>query len=473
MTFVVMCDGGPASLKAVSWASVPGYMMRQHEGEQLILLHIWERCGLPSPLQFDSPESVPQPPEEAGTAKRLPPSIAIHKTLETIMGSKATRDTLNYKLETMALQETPLNTPRSIRASMEISHGADPPRPGSRQRLSTRGGMSGKRDAEHHQQAAPEQTTEELEAAARELAEEVERRRAGIIAQYAEDRLKHHNAGALLLGAGNTTENKYISVGHVSRAVLSKIRQTYPLWFIKGNGTTLRLNTTALRHVVVLLPRPGEEGALIRDCSVVQYALGRCREGSGDVVCAVVIAEGCTPPEEIELYTQTLERLLQGQEGSINAESLISPKQEQQAPKGNEEQPQNQEAQPMAESMVPSTTEGAADANPTTATEGPAVTQEQDAHQEDEWPKVSVCQLHATKQVTEPTATRVPIQVVKFLQQRKTDVIVIASTVVEELQLALLGMTKQHVLVVPTPEPATLVSRTEPTPDPSKETSIL
>ncbi|CCD13960.1 unnamed protein product, partial [Trypanosoma congolense IL3000] len=106
MTLVVLCDGAPASLKAASWAAIPGAMMKNHEGEQLILLHVWNRGGVAPLGQQDDTEAAVLPLDDPGLIKRLPPSTVFLKTNEFIMSSKTTRDTLNYKLETMVIHDS-------------------------------------------------------------------------------------------------------------------------------------------------------------------------------------------------------------------------------------------------------------------------------------------------------------------------------------------------------------------------------
>ncbi|KEG13681.1 hypothetical protein DQ04_00851070 [Trypanosoma grayi] len=442
MTAVVMCDGAAAASKAIGWAAIPGHLMRQHDGEQLILLHVWGKESLQRPAAVKDLEKVPQLPDDPAALYRISPSLVVQKTLEAITESKVTRDSLNYKLETMALCEPAVTPPPPS---------APAPQPSASSKLA----VGVKKESEPQSVVL---TDAEIEAAAREAAEKAAQCHANAIALYAHERALHHQAKAILLGSGNRVEGKNVVVGHVGRAALNTLRQTHALWFIKSNGCTLRSGTTQLRYVVVLVPRPGDAESLARDCCVVQYALGRCREKSSDTVSAVVVAEGGTLPEDVERHTQALQALLrrdtpapvpegQNDEGVADSAtatvSLPSPPLQQEE---EEQQPESAE-EAVDESSTPRVVVSAVGETPAPAEEA------DDVAEKEQWPEVSVCHLRATKQVVMPTARSLPIQIVKFLQRHKTDVVVLPSTVPEELQLALLATSKQHVLVVPSAEP--------------------
>ncbi|EAN95119.1 hypothetical protein C3747_44g48 [Trypanosoma cruzi] len=448
MTVIVMCDGAPASIKAIGWAAVPGHLMRQHDGEQLILLHGWSREDVPRVASSrESPDRLASV-DISPAQNRLPVSDVMRNTLEAITESKVTRDSLNYKIETVVLSDlfTPMSTtPAATRPQSSKKS------PLSKKELAAQ--------QQQQQQAAAAFTEAELEAAARVAEKEAAQSRAKAIALYARERALHHKAEAILLGTGNSMDGKNIIFGLVAKTVFTEMRQTHVLWFIKNNGCTMRLNTALVRYVVVLVPVSNDAGALERDCRVVQYALGRRRERSMDTVSAVIVVESTTPPEEVERYSQALRDLLQRETPATNSHIV--------------EEVADDATPAFAVTDAPIALEKSgtvtAEGTPHEAAldDGevlPSAEEADIAAKEQQWPEVSLCQLRATKQVPEPTAGNAAGQVVKFLQRYKTDVVVSPSTLAEELQMALLAVSKPHALLVPAAEPAPCAAATMPPP---------
>ncbi|EKF39239.1 hypothetical protein MOQ_000538 [Trypanosoma cruzi marinkellei] len=447
MTVIVMCDGAPASIKAIGWAAIPGHVMRQHDGEQLILLHGWSRDVVPRIASSRESPDKPAAIDMSLAQNRLPLSDVMRNTLEAITESKVTRDSLNYKIETVVLAElfTPVSTTPAV----------------TRPQSSKRSPLSKKELAaqQQQQQAAAAATEAQLEAAAREAEKEAAQSRAKAIASYARERALHYKAEAIVLGTGNSMDGKSIILGLVAKTVFTEMRQTHVLWFIKNNGCTMRPNTALVRYVVVLVPVSNDAGALERDCRVVQYALGRRREKSMDTVSAVIVVESTTPPEEVERYSQALRDLLQRETPATNPHIV--------------EEVADEATPAFAVTDAPIALEKigtvSAEGTPHEAALDagevfPSAEEADMAAKEQHWPEVSLCQLRATKQVPEPTAGTAAGQVVKFLQRYKTDVVVTPSTIAEELQMALLVVSKPHALIVPAAETAPCAAVTMPTP---------
>ncbi|KAH9599833.1 hypothetical protein LSM04_008105 [Trypanosoma melophagium] len=457
MAVAVMCDGAPASLKAIGWASVPGHLMQQHDGSQLILLHAWDKESVLRVAKSRDNTSKPSIVVDEQTALHsLSPTIVVQRSLEAIMESKVTRDTLNYKIETMVLDISTEGTPTpSIPPATTQQHNSPPS-------LS----LHTKKETDVSSPLpVPLPNEMEQEAASQHEAEEAAMKHANAVAEYALDRLNHHHAEALVLGSGNSMVSKGVMVGHVSKAVLRTLRHTHPLWFIKTNGCTMRVNTAILRYVVLLVPRSGnDDESFAKDLLLVQYALERRRKNSSDTVSVVVVAEYNTHPEEVERYSQAIETLLNESTRAIESETCNQENEETATATDPTVPPPSSQgivvendtaaAMPSTESAI--TLEEKA---PPTADGNEDAAEVQDQQQ---WPAVSVCQLKPTKQVAEPTLINVSGQVVKFLQRYKTDIIVSPSTLPEELHLALLAMSKQHILVVPSLEtnPHFNISRT-------------
>ncbi|ORC88577.1 uncharacterized protein TM35_000162150 [Trypanosoma theileri] len=437
-----MCDGAPASVKAIGWASVPGHLMPQHDGAQLILLHAWDKdTALRTAASRENNAKTSIVVDEQTALHCLSPAVVVQKSLEAIMESKVTRDTLNYKLETMVLDLPTVAGKTPSISAVAQQHNSSPSKSSSH----------AKKEADISSPPPPAAPTTEAEMEANSVngAEEATQSRANAVAEYALERLNHHQAEALVLGSGNSTAGKSILVGHVSKAILSTVRQTHPLWFIKTGGCTMRINTAMLRYVVVLVPRPGDEESLAKDSLVVQYALERRRKKSSDTVSVVVVAEYNTPPEEVERYSQVIETLLKEFESTIESETC-----------GQENEETDPATPPLPQSIVAenNTVADLPKKESVITLEGevpPTADGREDAaegQEQQQWPGISVCQLKPTKQVSEPTVINVSGQVVKFLQRYKTDIVVSPSTLPEELHLALLAMSKQHTLVVPSAE---------------------
>ncbi|RNF10618.1 hypothetical protein TraAM80_01434 [Trypanosoma rangeli] len=442
MTVVVMCDGAPASLKAAGWAAVPGNLMRQHDGEQLILVHAWSRDAALRPTQSRESPDKPLPLDDAHSLNRLPLSQVVKGTLETITESKVTRDTLNYKLETMILADpVPHLTFLSAAPMSQVSAKA----PLTKKELAVQ-------QKQQQQQQTSMPTDSEVEAVARDAEKEEAQSRATAIALYAKERALHHHAKTILLGAGNSMDGKSILLGLVAKTVLRDLRQTNILWFIKNNGRAMRPTTAMVRYVVVLVPASNDAQALERDCSVVQYALGCRRERSMDTVSAVLVVESATSPEEVERYSQTLRAMLQRSTTAMNL---------QEADDVDAEDPPPPLASPVTHAP-PSLEKNGVTPGEGTPQEAvvdageplPAAEEVDSAAEQQQWPEVSLCALRTTKQVAVVTAGNAAGQVVKFLQRHKTDIVVSPSTLPEELHMALLAMSKPHVLIVPLAEPA-------------------
>ncbi|KAF8281299.1 hypothetical protein TcBrA4_0089700 [Trypanosoma cruzi] len=447
MTVIVMCDGAPASIKAIGWAAVPGHLMRQHDGEQLILLHGWSREDVPRAASSrESPDRLASV-DISLAQNRLPVSDVMRNTLEAITESKVTRDSLNYKIETVVLSDlfTPMSTtPATTRPQSSKKS------PLPKKELAAQ---------QQQQQTAAAITEAELEAAARVAEKEAAQSRAKAIALYARERALHHKAEAILLGTGNSMDGKNIILGLVANTVFTEMRQTHVLWFIKNNGCTMRLNTALVRYVVVLVPVSNDAGALERDCRVVQYALGRLREKSMDTVSAVIVVESTTPPEEVERYSQALRDLLQREKPAKNSH-IIEEAADDATP-----------ASAVTDAPIALEKSGTVTAEGTPQEAAlddgevlPSAEEADIASKEQQWPEVSLCQLRATKQVPEPTAGNAAGQVVKFLQRYKTDVVVSPATLTEELQMALLTVPKPHALFVPAAEPTPCAAATMPPP---------
>ncbi|ESS70497.1 hypothetical protein TCDM_00618 [Trypanosoma cruzi Dm28c] len=447
MTVIVMCDGAPASIKAIGWAAVPGHLMRQHDGEQLILLHGWSREDVPRAASSrESPDRLASV-DISLAQNRLPVSDVMRNTLEAITESKVTRDSLNYKIETVVLNDlfTPMSTtPATTRPQSSKKS------PLPKKELAAQ---------QQQQQTAAAITEAELEAAARVAEKEAAQSRAKAIALYARERALHHKAEAILLGTGNSMDGKNIILGLVANTVFTEMRQTHVLWFIKNNGCTMRLNTALVRYVVVLVPVSNDAGALERDCRVVQYALGRRREKSMDTVSAVIVVESTTPPEEVERYSQALRDLLQREKPATNSH-IIEEAADDATP-----------ASAVTDAPIALEKSGTVTAEGTPQEAAlddgevlPSAEEADIASKEQQWPEVSLCQLRATKQVPEPTAGNAAGQVVKFLQRYKTDVVVSPATLTEELQMALLTVPKPHALFVPAAEPTPCAAATMPPP---------
>ncbi|PBJ74134.1 hypothetical protein BCY84_12966 [Trypanosoma cruzi cruzi] len=447
MTVIVMCDGAPASIKAIGWAAVPGHLMRQHDGEQLILLHGWSREDVPRAASSrESPDRLASV-DISLAQNRLPVSDVMRNTLEAITESKVTRDSLNYKIETVVLNDlfTPMSTtPATTRPQSSKKS------PLPKKELAAQ---------QQQQQTAAAITEAELEAAARVAEKEAAQSRAKAIALYARERALHHKAEAILLGTGNSMDGKNIVLGLVANTVFTEMRQTHVLWFIKNNGCTMRLNTALVRYVVVLVPVSNDAGALERDCRVVQYALGRRREKSMDTVSAVIVVESTTPPEEVERYSQALRDLLQREKPATNSH-IIEEAADDATP-----------ASAVTDAPIALEKSGTVTAEGTPQEAAlddgevlPSAEEADIASKEQQWPEVSLCQLRATKQVPEPTAGNAAGQVVKFLQRYKTDVVVSPATLTEELQMALLTVPKPHALFVPAAEPTPCAAATMPPP---------
>ncbi|ESL09767.1 hypothetical protein TRSC58_02508 [Trypanosoma rangeli SC58] len=446
MTVVVMCDGAPASLKAVEWAAVPGNLMRQHDGEQLILVHAWSRYAAPRPTQPKESLDKPSTLDDAHSLNRLPLSQVVKGTLEAITESKVTRDTLNYKLETMILA------------------GPDPPlaflpaAPATQ--VSAKATFTKKELAmqqKQQQRQTPMPADSEVEATAREVEKEEAQSRATAVALYAKERALHHHANTILLGAGNSMDGKSILLGLVAKTVLRELRQTNFLWFIKNNGRAMRPTTAMIRYVVVLVPASNDAQALERDCSVVQYILGCRREKSMDTVSAVIVVESATSPEEVERYSQTLRSMLQRSTTAMNLREADDVDDVDPPPPPPPPPPLASPvtyAPPSLEKDGITPGEGTPQEAAVDAGEPLPATEEVDSAAEQQWPEVSLCALRTTKQVDVVTARNAAGQVAKFLQRHKTDVVVSPSTLPEELHMALLAMSKPHVLVVPLAEPA-------------------
>ncbi|KAG8343401.1 hypothetical protein ERJ75_001199500 [Trypanosoma vivax] len=492
MTVVVLVDGAPASLKAAAWAAVPGYMMQRHDGEQLVLLHAWNK-GNASPTQSvqDSSDGQYKHFDDADAVRKIPPTVVVQRTLEAIKSNKVTRNTLNYKLETLVLHDSTTTSPRTSPGLPSVHGSVTPSHSVSRRNNHSRAEKGSKKgtDQQQAQGAVQEQTAEEIEASAKEALAEAERKRASQIVQFAKERLVHHRAGALLLGSGNTMDGKHIRLGNVCKAALNIMRQLQPLWFIKNSGSTLRPNTTLLRCVAVVVPLPGDKGCLGRDCDVVRYALQQYRHPGSAIrtlMSAVVVAECVTPAEETERYTQALQQLLHDNSvGGVEVQNAVADAVEEVKDNSNDGKTEECAVDAAKESADPAVHQESdvreeklndneprehehtlpmnLDGDFINAGDRPATTLGEEtrppsegATEDYQWPAVSVCQLRATKQVTEPTVANSSAQIVKFLQKHKTDVVVVSSTVPEELHFALLAMPKMHILVVPSPEPPQL-----------------
>ncbi|RNF25845.1 uncharacterized protein Tco025E_01888 [Trypanosoma conorhini] len=455
MPVVVMCDGAPASLKAIGWAAVPGNLTRQHEGEQLILVHAWSRDAVQRPSQFREPPERPPSLDDAPSLNRLPLSQVVKGTLEAITENKLTRDTLNYKLETMLLGDP-------------VLHVAFPPAALPTQ-ASAKASLAKKELAAQQQQQTVTQTDAEIEAAAREAEQEAAQSRATNIALYAKERALHHHAKAILLGAGNSMDGKSILLGLVAKTVLRELRQQSVLWFIKNNGCTMRPTTAMVRYVVVLVPASNDEESLERDCRVVQYALGRRREKSMDTVSAVIVVESATSPEQVERYSQAMRALLQRSAPATDSKEVEDVHGEDPPPPPAS--PATDGPLSVDKNEVPSGEEGTPREAALDPGESlPAAEEVNGAAEEQQWPEVSLCELRTTKQVSVPMAGNVAGQVVKFLQRHKTDVVVSPSTLPEELHMALLSVSKPHVLIVPAADNAAAgaAAATEPPEDETK-----
>lgn len=220
---IVLCDGSPASLKAVDLSVVPNLVLQRLNDEQLVLLHA---SNVMQVIQAATTNAAAH--ATAGTA--APPAAldsvatlreqqsALHEvlqnTLQQLDKNKHVRDFLNYKVEMIcSLNSTPAGAKQQADAAAvaaaAASAAAAGPAPGS--------SMGGRKQSVAAAMLTPATLPTALPAAPPPLTAELLAKR---LAEYLHQRAAHHVCRHILLGVGNHVDGKSVLLGSVAKAVL-------------------------------------------------------------------------------------------------------------------------------------------------------------------------------------------------------------------------------------------------------------
>lgn len=390
----------------------------------------------------------PSKPAAAMLSQQLPVVFVLQRALQAIHESKTLKDSLNYRVETSVQPPPPPSASQQAEAAAAAAALAEAEAMTPRSKGARQKAFTSRQQQQQPQVAAADPAAAAGDAAASAESAAAERAelqrllsyRATGIVQYAAERATHHSARAIVLGVGATQEGKTIAVGSVASEALRSLSPGHLLFFVKADGFTLRPNTAAVRYVVVVpVSEPGdsssngggdcvgrwyEASAEDREAAAVgavRRAQSWCRKGMSDRVAVILVVASSSDAEAqgglLDRYSESLAEVMQ----STEAESDPQPQPE--VSQGAEEAP------------------AAEDHNEANESNAAAM----------EWPAISVCEVKPTKHNPNPAIDSAvsALQVAKFIQQRKTEVVVVSSMAPESLQLALMSMTKPHCLVVP------------------------
>lgn len=199
-------------------------------------------------------------------------------------------------------------------------------------------------------------------------------------------------------------------------------------------------------------PIPAPVDSLAAGLTAARYALKCRRPSTRDYVNVVLVVDPTVAEAELATYTESFTALLQQAEPMEGSPASAPPTQNGEPPTGA--RPPSADGQPpgatgdAAIEDSPSRTEAVATVEPSQAAEG-TETSELPVAVEAVWPTVQTCAVRPTKQNANPTVYNAAAQVVKFIQPRKSDFVVVANNSPLPLHEAVMGMMRPHVLVVP------------------------
>jgi hypothetical protein len=383
----VLNDGSPASLRALELASIPGFLIN-HDEQQLLILHGMAESKDPAQQQ------------------------AIPAALEVINKSRVAQNSLNYKIEMKKVLsfEAP-NASASIGGTPTPA--GNTPAPGDKP---TKGKKPDPKSAPAPAVSdappappKPDKGPEEVAAA---------------VADYCEDRCKHHCIDTILLGVGASMQGKSIAVGTVAKEFVRKFRSQngQRLLFLKSTGPVIR-PTAALRMVVLVIPDQANP------CAHLQRVLEMCStQGRGDRVGVLIVANNGRPKPSAPITEPVVSMDEAPAEVNSGADTA---------------------AMATRECIELLHQHGLKDASTGhTADEGASVAQET-------FPLLSTLVLEPTNQLPTPTVDEVPNQLIKSLAGFKCDFLVLppasgdeSAVSSDQLALACLAAPKPHVMLL-------------------------
>ena len=275
---LVVVDGEPASMKALELCCVPGVIVKAQDKEQLVVVHVWKDYAEPHhgaggaegegaasvaatavgvaaathratpiggmpPLPGGGGGAAAQAAQQALLAQQQQQAISpqtvmqnamtVASTVNYILGNRYAQSGLNYKIETMRLQQQSAAADTAPGAIIAGMIGASPPSratPGPGASPAKKASIAlgspnapGKANASSAAaDAAANAPTDELAApAGPSPAELAQQRLAAEVSAYAFLRARHHHRRLILFGVGNKqNEKKQHIIGASAKAML-------------------------------------------------------------------------------------------------------------------------------------------------------------------------------------------------------------------------------------------------------------
>lgn len=519
MTAIVLSDGIAASLRAIEIAGCPdGLLLRSddtsrgnpsdlttsplpHQQEAgkvrrvrgVSILYIWTK---PSPLgevrmgsSSGRPGSATRSTSLTTTPLPAPPQIptaaavgVFNGILSTIHTNKYLSGTLLYEVEStgMVPPAPPTVLPTDGAVDGEKPEAVDAkkaaPKHVAQKQLQKPATMAaeGRSPSPPLQPNGAEKEDSQGDGDGTEVSEK--QQMACAIAEYVMDRVAHHRAQVLFLGAGNEQEGKQIVVGSVASEIRRRAQAQCVLYFIKPDGCKLRPTTTAL-HFVVVVPVTADPQSGGRPATevpqqtakaietVVRYAT-RCLRPQRDdrvsvvlisvaqrvsvavemdtsaadgdaIVAAAVATPSHTGAERLTgVYSALVESFLDcdGNGAAVESHGHFTDGASEEVKTGDG----SEAAEPNGNFTDTSRSPSLAAALPSPAPEASPTS------------RISVCYLKPTKQIPHPTMETGAPHILKYLSAYKADFILMSSALIPDgLQLALLGLNKPHCVIVP------------------------
>lgn len=296
---LVVVDGEPASLKALELCCVPGVIIKQHESDQLVVVHVWrdhDASAPVAPVESSAPiinktgTGLPPPPPHqlsSTPSKYINPQtvlqngIAVATTINYVLGNRYAQSSLNYKIETLRLQQQPEQSSAGVTSYSSSSRATPALTAGATKKLST---TAIKLPPTTTSQPPTSSTTpQNIEPQQHQqiIADIAQQRLSAEVATYALLRSDHHRRELIIFGVGNKqNEKKQHAIGSCAKAMLDQYFSEESKMDSMNHfaGENDKIYELAVSKAVRRLPHPKlsylaikSTGTTIRPTSTIKY----------------------------------------------------------------------------------------------------------------------------------------------------------------------------------------------------------